>query len=187
MCIRDSCTTPCADGMVVSSQTEQVRDLRRGVMELYLSDHPQDCPGCARGNCEIQGLAVKTGVAEVRYGREGANHFADPLDQSNPYFTYEPSTCIACSRCVRACSETQGTFALTVQGRGFDARITPGATDFLSSECVSCGACVQACPTDALTEKSVIELGMPTRSVLTTCAYCGVGCSFCLLYTSRCV
>ena len=173
-----SCTTPCSDGMVVSSQTEQVRELRRGVMELYLSDHPQDCPGCARGNCEIQGLAVKTGVAEVRYGREGANHFADAVDESNPYFTYEPSTCIACSRCVRACGETQGTFALTVQGRGFDSRITPGPTDFLASECVSCGACVQACPTDALTEKSVIELGMPTRSVLTTCAYCGVGCSF---------
>ncbi|MBP6994985.1 MAG: formate dehydrogenase subunit alpha [Phycicoccus sp.] len=173
-----SCTTPCADGMVVSTQTDQVRELRRGVMELYLSDHPQDCLGCARGNCEIQGLAVSTGVAEVRYGAEGANHFADEADASNPYFVYEPSACIACSRCVRACAQTQGTFALTVEGRGFDSRITPGGTDFLSSECVSCGACVQACPTDALTEKSVVELGMPSRSVLTTCAYCGVGCSF---------
>ena len=79
---------------------------------------------------------------------------------------------------MRACSETQGTFALTVSGRGFDSRITPGGTDFLSSECVSCGACVQACPTDALTEKSVVSLGMPSRTVVTTCAYCGVGCSF---------
>lgn len=141
-----SCTTPCADGMVVATQTEQVRELRRGVMELYLSDHPQDCPGCARGNCEIQGLAVTTGVAEVRYGREGANHFADEVDASNPYFDYEPSACIACSRCVRACAQTQGTFALTVEGRGFDSRITPGGTDFLSSECVSCGACVRPAP-----------------------------------------
>src|SRR4029079_16469924 len=107
-----------------------------------------------------------------------ASHLDEPADESNPYFAYDPKACIVCSRCVRACSETQGTFALTVSGRGFDSRITPGGTDFLSSECVSCGACVQACPTDALTEKSVVSLGMPTRSVVTTCAYCGVGCSF---------
>ncbi|GAA6526562.1 formate dehydrogenase subunit alpha [Intrasporangium sp. DVR] len=174
-----SCTTPCADGMVVSTQSEQVRQVRRGVMELYLSDHPADCPGCARGNCEMQGLAREVGVAEVRYGLGGANHLSDQADESNPYFTYDPKACIVCSRCVRACAETQGTFALTVEGRGFDSRISAsGAPSFLESECVSCGACVQACPTDALTEKSVIELGMPTRSVDTTCAYCGVGCSF---------
>lgn len=174
-----SCTTPCADGMVVSTQSEPVRELRRNVMELYLSDHPTDCPGCARGNCEMQSLARDVGVAEVRYGLDGANHLSDSVDESNPYFSYDPSACIVCSRCVRACADTQGTFALTVDGRGFDSRISPGgASDFLASECVSCGACVQACPTDALTEKSVIELGMPTRSVDTTCAYCGVGCSF---------
>lgn len=174
-----SCTTPCADGMVVSTQTEQVREVRQGVMELYLSDHPADCPGCARGNCEMQALAREVGVAEVRYGLGGANHLADTPDTSNPYFAYDSKACIVCSRCVRACAEVQGTFALTVEGRGFDSRITAGgAPSFLESECVSCGACVQACPTDALTEKSVIELGMPTRSVDTTCAYCGVGCSF---------
>ncbi len=173
-----SCTTPCADGMVVSTRTEQVQQLRRGVMELYLSDHPSDCAGCERGNCEMQRLAHDVGLAEVRYGLGGASHLAEPADESNPYFAYDPAACIVCSRCVRACSETQGTFALTVSGRGFESRITPGGTDFLSSECVSCGACVQACPTDALTEKSVVQLGMPTRSVVTTCAYCGVGCSF---------
>ena len=173
-----SCTTPCTDGMVVSTRTEQVQQLRRGVMELYLSDHPADCAGCARGSCEMQHLAHDVGLAEVRYGLGGASHLDEVPDASNPYFTYDPKACIVCSRCVRACSETQGTFALTVSGRGFDARITAGGTDFLSSECVSCGACVQACPTDALTEKSVVALGMPTRSVVTTCAYCGVGCSF---------
>jgi formate dehydrogenase major subunit len=173
-----SCTTPCADGMVVSTQTETVRDLRRNVMELYLSDHPGNCAGCARGNCEMQALAVTTGVAEVRYGREGANHLDDATDASNPYFDYDPAACIVCSRCVRACSEVQGTFALTVSGRGFESRITPGNTNFRESECVSCGACVQACPTDALAEKSLVSLGMPSRTVLTTCAYCGVGCSF---------
>jgi formate dehydrogenase major subunit len=173
-----ACTTPCADGMVVATDTDDVRALRRGVMELYLSDHPEDCAGCARGTCEIQALAVRTGVAEVRYGRGGANHLAEDRDESNPYFAYDPAACIVCSRCVRACEQIQGTFALTVSGRGFGSRITPGATDFLASECVSCGACVQACPTEALTETSLTALGMPTRTVLTTCAYCGVGCSF---------
>jgi formate dehydrogenase major subunit len=102
-----------------------------------------------------------------------------PKDESNPYFTYDPSKCIVCSRCVRACEEVQGTFALTIEGRGFESRVSPGMhQDFLSSECVSCGACVQACPTATLTEKSVIEIGQPEHSVVTTCAYCGVGCSF---------
>jgi formate dehydrogenase major subunit len=101
-----------------------------------------------------------------------------PIDESNPYFAFDASSCIVCSRCVRACADIQGTFALTVDGRGFDSRISAGGTDFLSSECVSCGACVQACPTSALQEYSVVELGMPTRFVETTCAYCGVGCSF---------
>ncbi|GAA1478038.1 formate dehydrogenase subunit alpha [Nocardioides aestuarii] len=172
-----SCTTPCADGMVVHTDTEQVQQLRQGVMELYLSDHPTDCDGCARGNCEIQALATRVGSAEVRYGL-GQQHVEEATDASNPYFDYDPAACIVCSRCVRACSDIQGTFALTVEGRGFDSRISAGGTDFLSSECVSCGACVQACPTDALAEKSLVDLGMPTRSVDTTCAYCGVGCSF---------
>ncbi len=173
-----SCTTLCSDGMVVSTRTEQVQRLRRQVMELYLSDHPADCAGCARGNCEMQAMAVEVGSAEVRYGR-GRDHLEESAyDASNPYFDYDPAACIVCSRCVRACGEIQGTFALTVDGRGFDSRITPGGGDFMASECVSCGACVQACPTSALQEKSLIELGMPTRSVDTTCAYCGVGCTF---------
>jgi len=176
-----SCTTPCADGMVVSTQTETVRELRRNVMELYLSDHPEDCDGCARGNCEIQALAATVGSAEVRYGRPGSRDqvaHPRPVDLSNPYFAFDDASCIVCSRCVRACADIQGTFALTIEGRGFDSRISAGGTDFLTSECVSCGACVQACPTSALQEHSIVELGMPTRSVETTCAYCGVGCSF---------
>ncbi len=176
-----SCTTPCADEMVVSTRTEQVQRLRRNVMELYLSDHPSDCDGCARGNCEMQALARTVDAAEVRYGRPETRAdvaHESAVDDSNPYFAFDPASCIVCSRCVRACSETQGTFALTVEGRGFDSAISAGGTDFMSSECVSCGACVQACPTSALQEHSVVSLGMPTRSVDTTCAYCGVGCSF---------
>ena len=176
-----SCTTPCSDGMVVNTQTETVRELRRNVMELYLSDHPEDCDGCARGNCEIQALATTVGSAEVRYGRPETRAdvaHPQPIDLSNPYFAFDDSACIVCSRCVRACADIQGTFALTVEGRGFDSKISAGGSDFMSSECVSCGACVQACPTSALQEKSIVQLGMPTRSVETTCAYCGVGCSF---------
>ncbi|MEU0091564.1 formate dehydrogenase subunit alpha [Kribbella sp. NPDC006257] len=178
-----SCTTPVAPGMVVRTQNEKLGKLRRGVMELYISDHPLDCLTCsANGDCELQDMAGVTGLREVRYGsgvEAGANHLDAPTDTSNPYFDFDASKCIACSRCVRACDEVQGTLALTIEGRGFDSKVAAGAgVSFMESDCVSCGACVQACPTATLQEKSVIELGMPTRSVVTTCAYCGVGCSF---------
>ena len=192
-----SCTTPVAEGMVVHTQNAKLHKLRRGVMELYISDHPLDCLTCAaNGDCELQDMAGAVGLRDVRYsateGASIANHFTArdtngdlnpeylPKDESNPYFTYDPSKCIVCNRCVRACEEVQGTFALSIEGRGFDSRVSAGGPldDFLSSDCVSCGACVQACPTTTLQEKSVIELGTPQRSVVTTCAYCGVGCSF---------
>ncbi len=175
-----SCTTPVAEGLVVSTQTPRLKQLRRGVMELYISDHPLDCLTCAaNGDCELQDMAGAVGLREVRYGYEGENHLDLAKDESNPYFTFDSSKCIACSRCVRACEETQGTFALTIEGRGFGSRVSAGAGEtFLESDCVSCGACVQACPTATLTEKSVIEIGQPEHSVVTTCAYCGVGCSF---------
>jgi formate dehydrogenase major subunit len=174
-----SCTTPAEENMVVHTQSPEIAKRRKGVMELYISDHPLDCLTCsANGDCELQDMAGKVGLREVRYGYDGANHLAAAKDESNPYFTFEASKCIACSRCVRACEEVQGTFALTMLARGFDSKISPGGTDFMGSECVSCGACVQACPTATLNEKSVIEIGVPEHSVVTTCAYCGVGCSF---------
>ena len=174
-----SCTTPAEEGMVVHTMTARLERLRRGVMELYISDHPLDCLTCsANGDCELQTQAGNVGLRDVRYGYDGANHLKAPTDGSNPYFTFESSKCIVCSRCVRACEEVQGTFALTILGRGFDSKVAPGDGDFLSSECVSCGACVQACPTATLNEKAVIDKGTPERSVVTTCAYCGVGCAF---------
>jgi formate dehydrogenase major subunit len=186
-----SCTTPVAEGMVVHTQTGRLKDIRRGVMELYISDHPLDCLTCAaNGDCELQDMAGAVGLRDVRYGYDGENHVKArqngeanpkfmPKDESNPYFTYDPAKCIVCSRCVRACEEVQGTFALTIEGRGFESRVSPGMHEsFMNSECVSCGACVQACPTATLQEKSVIEIGQPEHSVVTTCAYCGVGCSF---------
>ena len=174
-----SCTTIAEDAMVVSTQTPKLAKLRRGVMELYISDHPLTCLTCsANGDCELQDMAGAVGLRDVRYGYEGENHLKAPTDTSNPYFTFESSKCIVCSRCVRACEEVQGTFALTIDGRGFGSKVSPGGTDFMSSECVSCGACVQACPTATLNEKSVIQMGKPEHSAVTTCAYCGVGCSF---------
>ncbi len=174
-----SCTTPVVEGMRVRTQTEKLADIRRGTMELYISDHPLDCLTCAaNGDCELQDMAGAVGLREVRYGYDGANHLKAEKDTSNPYFTFDPSKCIVCSRCVRACEETQGTFALTIQSRGFDSKVASGIENFIDSECVSCGACVQACPTATLMEKSVIQHGVPEHSVPTTCAYCGVGCSF---------
>ena len=175
-----SCTTPVENGMKVKTQTPKLADIRRGMMELYISDHPLDCLTCpTNGNCELQDVAGLVGLREVRYGYKGKNHLDLKKDESNPYFTYDPSKCIVCNRCVRACEETQGTFALTIDGRGFDSRVAAGQNEaFMESECVSCGACVQACPTATLTEKTVIMMGQAEHSKITTCAYCGVGCAF---------
>ncbi|HET9620168.1 MAG TPA: formate dehydrogenase subunit alpha [Kofleriaceae bacterium] len=174
-----SCTTPVESGMKVRTQSDKLAKLRRGSMELYVSDHPLDCLTCpANGNCELQEQAGVVGLRENRYGYAGDNHLQLEKDDSNPYFSFDPSKCIACSRCVRACEEIQGTFALTLEGRGFESKIAPGAGNFLESECVSCGACVQACPTATLMEKSIADKGQPDHTVVTTCAYCGVGCSF---------
>ncbi len=187
-----SCTTPVTPGMKVKTETERLNKLRKGVMELYISDHPLDCLTCAaNGDCELQDMAGAVGLRDVRYGYDGDNHVFKKRDgseenfrfkakdESNPYFTFDPAKCIVCSRCVRACEEVQGTFALTIDGRGFASHVSAGMDEgFLNSECVSCGACVQACPTATLTEKSVIQKGQAEHTVLTTCAYCGVGCSF---------
>jgi formate dehydrogenase major subunit len=175
-----SCTTPVAQGMKVRTQNKQLAEVRRGVMELYISDHPLDCLTCpANGHCELQDMAGVVGLREVRYGYTGANHLDAPKDTSNPYFTFDASKCIVCSRCVRACDEQQGTLALTIQNRGFDSSVSASQNvSFMDSECVSCGACVQACPTATLSENTLIQKGQAEHSITTTCAYCGVGCSF---------
>ncbi len=182
-----ACTTPVAQDMVVHTQSAQIARVRRNVVELYISDHPLDCLTCsANGDCELQDVAAAVGLRAVRYGAAEtapatlpANHLDLAQDNSNPYFNFEPSKCIACSRCVRACDELQGTFALTLMGRGFNTRVSAGMDErVFDSECVSCGACVAACPTASLNEHAIINLGRPDRVVNTTCAYCGVGCSF---------
>jgi formate dehydrogenase major subunit len=170
-----SCTTLVEEGMVVRTASDKLERLRKNVVELYLSDHPEQHDG----ENQLHTLAAQMGIGHSRYGRDGANHQCAAVDDSNPYFSFDQSACIVCYRCVRACEEIQGTFALTVNGRGFDSVVTASQSEsFMSSECVSCGACVDACPTTALNEKSVQEQGVPDAYQLTTCAYCGVGCSF---------
>ncbi|MXW19975.1 MAG: 2Fe-2S iron-sulfur cluster binding domain-containing protein, partial [Gammaproteobacteria bacterium] len=148
-----SCTTEVAHGMEVTTQNPRLAEVRRNVMELYISDHPLDCLTCpTNGDCELQDMAGAVGLRDVRYGYAGENHLDMEKDESNPYFTFDPSKCIVCSRCVRACDEVQGTFALTIDGRGFESKVAASQDQpFLDSECVSCGACVQACPTATLT------------------------------------
>jgi formate dehydrogenase major subunit len=150
-----SCTTPVEAGMRVHTRSERLDRIRKGVLELYLSDFPEeDLPG---GWSEFHETLATVGVTSHPYGR-GENHLAAPIDRSNPYFVFDPAKCIVCSRCVRACEEIQGTFALTIADRGFrSAVVASQGESFLASECVSCGACVQTCPSQALIEKSLFE------------------------------
>src|SRR5690348_1610538 len=177
-----SCTTTVAPGMKIRTQSEKLTQLRRGVLDLYISDHPLVCDTCpANGHCELQNMADEVGIEETSYGLKGEIEMHRPLpkDQSTPYFSFNPELCIVCSRCVRACDEVQGTFALTIQGRGFESKVSASQNEpFLDSECVSCGACVESCPTAALIEKSIVAMGKAEKATATTCAYCGVGCSF---------
>ncbi|MEY3661035.1 MAG: hypothetical protein RLZZ169_1861 [Pseudomonadota bacterium] len=151
-----SCTTPVAEGMKVKTRSEALTRLRKGVLGLYLSDFPRnEIPG---GWSEFHETLKAEGVTSHPYAEGGANHFDAKVDDSNPYFLFDPTKCIVCSRCVRACAEVQGTFALTIEGRGFESKVVASQNQpFLQSECVSCGACVQACPSHALVEKSLFD------------------------------
>jgi len=170
-----SCTTLVQEGMVIRTQSEQINKIRRNILELYLSEHDFDCTTCANNlRCELQEAASLLGIREIRY--KSKTHIKNVIDSSNPYFEFDSSKCIMCARCVRACEEIQGNFALTIMARGFDSYVSPGLSDFINSECVSCGACVKACPTGALIEKNVVSLGAGTNFTKTTCGFCGVGC-----------
>jgi len=174
-----SCTTPANNGMVVSTTSEKLWRLRKGITELYVSEHPLDCLTCtANGDCELQDVAADVGLRDLRYDNEPACENI-PIDESNPFFTFDASKCIVCSRCIRACDDTQVTHALSIDGRGFASRIIAGADEsFIDSDCVSCGACVNECPVGALEDRVERASGIPDKWVRTTCAFCGVGCQF---------
>jgi predicted molibdopterin-dependent oxidoreductase YjgC len=153
-----ACTTPCRDGMVVDTQDETARRVVTGVVELVLSELPVP----PAEHTELGRVARELGITKVRW--PGVTHAVDH-DARHPYLAFQHELCISCGRCVRACDEVQGAFALTAVGRGFSSNVTAGLdSGFLESTCVSCGACADSCPTDAITEATLLSL---TENVLT--------------------
>jgi len=173
-----SCHTPISAGMHISTHSKNIQKLRKNIIELVLSDHPLDCLTCeANGACELQDVAASVGIRRVRY-RNGKHHLDRPKDTSHPYMRMDLSKCINCARCVRACDEIQGQFTLSMQGRGFDAKIAlDDDGNFGDSSCVSCGACAQICPTSAISDVFQAKSIEAEKKVRTICSYCGVGCN----------
>lgn len=173
-----SCHTPVGGGMYIYPSSESIKELRKNIIELVLTDHPLDCLTCeVNGNCELQTVAAQVGIRQVRYP-EGETHLDRTKDLSHPYMTSDLSKCINCYRCVRACDEVQGQFVLSMSGRGFDSKIIKGTDQsFMESDCVSCGACSQACPTSAISDVFQSKAIKATEKTRTICTYCGVGCN----------
>ena len=175
-----ACTLPVNDGMVVHTNTEQVIDLRKFVLSMLLTDHPNDCMKCeADGDCELQRWVYEYDVAWPEHS--GARH-SRPIDSDpNPVVFVDMNKCILCGRCVRACAEIQGCDVWNFSERGFDTLIVAGANQtMLDAGCESCGNCVAYCPVGALFDKPSVGWGREAyqEKVRTTCNYCGVGCQF---------
>jgi len=173
-----SCHTQVSQGMHIATGTENIRRLRKNIIELVLTDHPLDCLTCeVNGNCELQDVAASVGIRDVRYWQP-STHLEREKDTSHPYMRMNLSKCINCSRCVRACDEIQGQFVLSMAGRGFESRIIKDDDlRFGTSSCVSCGACAQTCPTAAISDVFQSKSLEAEKKVRTVCAYCGVGCN----------
>lgn len=152
-----SCTTPCQDGMSIDTRDATARRIAGAVVELVLSELPE--PPAA--HTELAAVSAALDVGEPRW--TGARHVnASDRDDRHPYLAFQHDLCISCGRCVRACDEIQGAFALTATGRGFEANVTAGLdAGFRNSACVSCGACADTCPTDAIAEVSLLALTIP--------------------------
>ncbi len=173
-----SCHTPIGENQHVFTNNETLEGLRKNIVELVISDHPMNCSTCeVDQNCELQTVANDLGIKEHRYNNPKQNK-GIPKDTSHAYMRMNLDNCINCGRCVRACDEIQGSFVLTMSGRGFESRIT---TDndmmFGDSSCVSCGACAHTCPTDAISDVFQSKSAKVDKKVRTTCSYCGVGCN----------
>ena len=173
-----SCHTPIGENQHVFTNNETLEGLRKNIVELVISDHPMNCSTCeVDQNCELQTVANDLGIKEHRYNNP-KQHKGIPKDTSHAYMRMNLDNCINCGRCVRACDEIQGSFVLTMSGRGFESRIT---TDndmmFGDSSCVSCGACAHTCPTDAISDVFQSKSAKVDKKVRTTCSYCGVGCN----------
>jgi formate dehydrogenase alpha subunit len=172
-----SCTYPATAGLVVRTHSAAILEARRGVVEMLLANHPQDCLSCQRNlDCELQTLAMNVGIREVRIHGEKRQF---EIDDNNPFIVRDNNKCVLCGRCVRACKELQCCNVLDWTERGFDSKVTTAFdTPTDESDCVFCGACVAVCPVGALTEKNMQGAGRPDKKVKTTCPFCGVGCNF---------
>lgn len=168
-----SCTTPVAEGMVVHTETPRVAEMRHRIVELLLSDHPENCLLCPKNQrCELQKIVAYVGLERQRFEKLERPAF---IDSSNPFFIRDSSKCILCDKCVRVCNEIQGLGALAVFNDGISSKIITSAGDnpIVESPCESCGQCVAKCPTGALVPK---DFRWPTQEIKTICPYCGVGC-----------
>ena len=165
-----ACTTPARDGMVVDTTDEQIADQVRLVLTLTAETLParaHDVPS------ELNALCDRYGVGPEAYGEDSGG---SRRDDSHPYISLDPDLCIACGRCVRMCDEVQGTFALTLMGRGSGTEVSPGEGGlWVDSSCVSCGGCADTCPTGAISTRPTAS--RTTTTTRTTCGYCGVGCT----------
>jgi formate dehydrogenase major subunit len=149
-----ACTTLCRDGMTIDTNDPTARRVASTVVELVMSE----LPSAPAAHTELAQVAARLGVNGSRW--PGATHPVEH-DLRHPYLVFEHELCISCGRCVRACDELQGTFALTAVGRGFEANVAAGiGAGFLDSACVSCGACADTCPTDAITEHLLLDGGI---------------------------
>ncbi len=176
--VQASCHTPVIADSFIYTDNERITRLRKNIIELVLTDHPLDCLTCeVNNNCELQTVAAKVGVRDVRYP-SGKNHLDKKKDLSHPYMTSDFSKCINCFRCVRACDEVQGEMVLSMAGRGFDSHIIKSFDNsFFDSDCVSCGACAQVCPTSAISDVFESKSVVADKKTRTVCTYCGVGCN----------
>ena len=178
--LQTACTTPIAEGMVVNTESLEARETRRFILEMLLTDHPNDCMTCeVNGDCELQDLVYDYDVAWPEHNGARHDYVIDP--DPNPFIYIDLNKCILCGRCVRACAEMQNRDVWSFAHRGFESKLVAGADQFiLDARCESCGQCVAYCPVGALCDKMSVGLGRANQvtKVRTTCSYCGVGCNF---------
>src|SRR5580692_11051647 len=172
--LQTACTTPVTEGMVVATETDEVKQARKGTIELLLGNHPLDCPVCdAGGECELQDMTFKYGAAESKYV-EIKQHREE--QQWSPVVYFDRPRCILCYRCVTVCGQGMDVWALGIQNRGVGAVIAPNGQDHLN--CEECGMCIDLCPVGALTSGTYRYKTRPweMNHVATICTHCGDGC-----------
>ena len=174
-----ACVTPVENGMVIETESSDIVEARKVILELLLARHEINCLTCEKnGNCKLQDYCYKYGVSESSFAQGGKPFY--PVSDPNPFIARDYNKCVMCTLCVRACEGITGAMAINVIGRGHKAKIaTAFDGDLADSPCVFCGQCIMVCPVGALTSKVSARKGRAyeVKKVLTTCPYCGTGCT----------